>query len=96
VVHPGNLDTNISKQTAFPKFANTVLKALRAYSHAREGAYNPVFAVASPDFKAADSGEYPVLGQRMKQPRKAAQDLEPTARLWKWTEEEMRTRILPY
>lgn len=93
-VHPGHLDTNLNKQTAYPKFVNTVLRVLGAYSHAREGAYNPVFAVASPDFKAAVSGEYLVPGQRRKQPSKAAQDLELAARLWKWTEEEMRTRKL--
>ncbi|KAL5049497.1 hypothetical protein BDW71DRAFT_176023 [Aspergillus fruticulosus] len=93
-VHPGHLDTNLNKQTAFPKFVNTVLKALGAYSHAREGAYNSVFAVASPDFKAADSGEYFVPGQKKKQPSKVAQDTEMAGRLWKWTEEEMRKRQL--
>ncbi|KAL4993261.1 hypothetical protein BDV10DRAFT_179459 [Aspergillus recurvatus] len=93
-VHPGHLDTNLNKQTAFPKFVNTVLKALGAYSHAREGAYNSVFAVASPDFKAADSGEYFVPGQQRKQPSKVARDTELAGRLWKWTDKEMRKRKL--
>ncbi len=93
-VHPGHLDTNLNKQTAFPKFVNTVLKALGAYSHAREGAYNSVFAVASPDFKVGDSGEYFVPGQKRKQPSKVAQDMELAGRLWKWTEDEMQKRKL--
>lgn len=93
-VHPGHLDTNLNKQTAFPRFVSTVLKALGAYSHAREGAYNSVFAVASPDFKAGDSGEYFVPGQKRKQPSKVARDMELAGRLWKWTEDEMRKRKL--
>lgn len=93
-VHPGHLDTNLNKQTAFPKFVSIVLKALGAYSHAREGAYNSVFAVASPDFKAGDSGEYFVPGQKRKQPSKVAQDMELAGRLWKWTEDETQKRKL--
>jgi NAD(P)-dependent dehydrogenase (short-subunit alcohol dehydrogenase family) len=93
-VHPGHLDTNLNRQTAFPKFVSTVLKVLGAYSHAREGAYNSVFAVASPDFKAGDSGEYFVPGQKRRLPSKAARDMELAGRLWRWTEGEMRKRGL--
>ena len=59
------------------------MKTLGAYSHAGEGAYNSVFAVASPDFKVGDSGEYFVPGQKRKQPSKVAQDMELAGRLWK-------------
>ncbi|KAL4941804.1 hypothetical protein BDV06DRAFT_235828 [Aspergillus oleicola] len=93
-VHPGHLDTNLNRQTALPTCFNTILKAVGAYSHAREGAYNSVFAVASPDFKEADSGEYFVPGQKRKQPSKVAKDMELAQRLWAWTEEEMRNRDL--
>jgi hypothetical protein len=70
------------------------LRALGAYSHAREGAYNSVFAVASRDFKAGDSGECFVPGQKRKQPSKVAWDMELAGRLWKWTEDEMQKRKL--
>lgn len=93
-VHPGHLDTNLNKQTALPKFVNTVLRVVGAYSHAREGAYISVFAVASPEFKAGDSGAYFVPGHKRKQPSKAARDMELAGRLWKWTEDEMRKRNL--
>ncbi|KAL2869323.1 uncharacterized protein BJX67DRAFT_26410 [Aspergillus lucknowensis] len=91
-VHPGHLDTNINRQTAFPKFVNTLLKAVGAYSHAREGSYNSVFAVAWPDFKITDSDEYFVPGQKRKQPNKVARDMELAGRLWQWTEDAMRMR----
>ncbi|CEN60546.1 hypothetical protein ASPCAL02982 [Aspergillus calidoustus] len=93
-VHPGHLDTNLNKQTAFPKFVNTLLRAVGAYSPPRDGAFNSVFAVASPEFKVADSGEYFVPGQKKKQPSKVARDMELAGRLWKWTEEELRKREL--
>ncbi|KAL2833595.1 Alpha/Beta hydrolase protein [Aspergillus pseudoustus] len=93
-VHPGHLDTNLNKQTAFPKFVNTLLKAVGAYLHAIEGAYTSIFAVASSDFKASDSGEYFVPGQKRKQPSKVARDMELAGRLWKWIEDEMRKRKL--
>ncbi|KIA75680.1 short chain dehydrogenase [Aspergillus ustus] len=93
-VHPGHLDTNLNKQTAFPKFVNTILKVVGAYSHASEGAYNSLFAVASSDFKASDSGQYFVPGQKKKQPSKVARDMQLAGRLWQWTEDEMRKRKL--
>ncbi|KAL4954555.1 hypothetical protein BDW69DRAFT_193984 [Aspergillus filifer] len=91
-VHPGHLDTNLNRQTALPKCFNTLLKAVGAYSHAREGAYNSLFAVASTDFREVDSGDYFVPGQKKKQPSKAAMDMELAQRLWSWTEGEMRNR----
>ncbi|KAL4966448.1 uncharacterized protein BDV14DRAFT_198902 [Aspergillus stella-maris] len=91
-VHPGHLDTNLNRQTALPKCFNTVLKAVGAYSHAREGAYNSLFAVASMEFRESDSGGYFVPGQKRKTPSKAAMDMELARRLWEWTEREMRDR----
>jgi NAD(P)-dependent dehydrogenase (short-subunit alcohol dehydrogenase family) len=93
-VHPGHLDTNLNKQTNFPKFVNTLLRTLGAYSPPSEGALNSLFAVASPEFKGSYSGEYFVPGQKKKQPSKVARDMELAGRLWDWTEEEMRKRKL--
>ncbi|KAL2833631.1 NAD(P)-binding protein [Aspergillus pseudoustus] len=93
-VHPGHLDTNLNKQTAYPKFIHTILKTFGAYSHASEGAYNSLWAVASPDFKESDSGEYFVPGQKRKQPSKVSRDMDLAQRLWDWTHEELGKRKL--
>ncbi|KAL3471944.1 retinol dehydrogenase [Aspergillus californicus] len=93
-VHPGFIDTNLNKQTAMPVCIYTVLKFVGVYSQAREGAYNSLFAVASPDFKAGDSGGYFVPGQKREKPSKAAQDMELANRLWEWTKGEMGRRNL--
>ncbi|KAL4792623.1 hypothetical protein BDV19DRAFT_391928 [Aspergillus venezuelensis] len=91
-VHPGHLDTNLNRQTALPNCFNTVLRAVGAYSPAREGAYNSLFAIASTEFKEGDSGGYLVPGQKRKMPSKAAMDMELAQKLWTWTEGEMRSR----
>ncbi|KAL3463667.1 hypothetical protein BJX64DRAFT_256691 [Aspergillus heterothallicus] len=93
-VHPGHLDTNLNKQTTYPKVVYMVLKAFGVYSHPREGAYNSLFAVASSDFKESDCGEYFVPGQKRKQASKLAQDMDLAQRLWDWTREEMARRKL--
>ncbi|KAL2820178.1 hypothetical protein BDW59DRAFT_151010 [Aspergillus cavernicola] len=93
-VHPGHIDTDLNKQTALPKCFYIILKTLGVYSHPREGAYNSLFAVASPDFKASDGGEYFVPGQKRKLPSKVSQDMGLAERLWEWTREEMQKRNL--
>ncbi|KAL4860827.1 hypothetical protein BDV12DRAFT_208766 [Aspergillus spectabilis] len=93
-VHPGFIDTNLNRQTAAPACVYTVLKFVGVYSQPSEGASNSLFAVASPDFKAGDSGGYFVPGQKREKPSKAAQDMELANRLWEWTKGEMGRRNL--
>ncbi|KAL5332117.1 hypothetical protein BJX70DRAFT_393222 [Aspergillus crustosus] len=93
-VHPGHLDTNLNKQTPLPICFNTVLRAVGAYSHPSGGAYDSIFAAASPAFKPDDSGGYFVPGQKRKLPSKIACDIQLAERLWEWTREEMQSRNL--
>ncbi|KAF9894658.1 hypothetical protein FE257_006546 [Aspergillus nanangensis] len=93
-VHPGSIDTNLNKQTALPRFLHTVIKALGVYSPPSQGAENSVFAVASSDFKASDSGQYFVPGQKRETPSKPAQDMALAEKLWEWTKGEMGKRDL--
>ncbi|KAL2812694.1 hypothetical protein BJX63DRAFT_432396 [Aspergillus granulosus] len=88
-VHPGAIDTNLNRQTALSACLYTVWKGLGACSQPSEGAHNSLFAVASPDFKAGDSGQYFVLGQKRETLSKVAQDMELANRLWEWTKGEI-------
>jgi hypothetical protein len=71
-----------------------VLKTLGVYSQPGEGAYNSVFAVASPDFRARDSGQYFVPGQKREKPSNVAQDMGLADKLWEWTKGELGRRNL--
>ncbi|GFF54369.1 short-chain dehydrogenase TIC 32, chloroplastic [Aspergillus lentulus] len=93
-VHPGSIDTNLNKQTALPGLLYTVLKTLGVYSQPSEGAYNSVFAVASPDFRAGDSGQYFVPGPKREKPSKVAQDMGLADKLWEWTKGDLGRRQL--
>ena len=59
-----------------------------------KGAWSSLFAIASTDFKAADSGAYVVPYAKIGTPSTDAQDEALAARLWDWTEKEMSNKGL--
>lgn len=54
-----------------------------------KGALSSLFAIASEDFKASDSGAYVIPYATIGTPSKYAQDPELATKLWDWTESQM-------
>ncbi len=59
-----------------------------------KGGLSSMFAVASPGFKAADSGSYIVPYAKIGKPSAYALDAKLGERLWNWTVEEMASKGL--
>lgn len=57
-----------------------------------KGAWSSLFAIASADFKAADSGAYVVPYAKIGTPSAYAQDEALAIKLWDWTEKELANK----
>lgn len=89
--HPGNVDTSLSRNSAFIGRFSTVsapiMKCLNILISPAEAAATPVFAATSGEVV---SGSYFVPVAKVGKESKEAKDAELGTRLWAWTEEEMR------
>lgn len=70
------------------------MKCLRVFITPDVGSHTSLFAVAGGGFKREDSGQYFEPVAKRGTPSKHARDDALAARLWVWTEEEMRKRKL--
>jgi hypothetical protein len=59
-----------------------------------KGAWSSLFAVASDQFGAKDSGAYIIPYAKFGTPSKLARDEELGRRLWEWTRDELDSRGL--
>lgn len=59
-----------------------------------KGAWSSLFAIASEEFTAANSGAYVVPYAKIGTPSAHAQDPTLAERLWQWTETEMAKKGL--
>lgn len=57
-----------------------------------KGAWSSLFAIASTDFTASDSGAYVIPYAKIGTPSSYAQDQALAARLWDWTEKELASK----
>jgi len=71
-----------------------MFNALRVFTPADKAAYTSVFGVASGDFQAGMSGEYLVPVAKVGKVSKVAKDEELAAKLWDWTETELKGKAL--
>lgn len=90
-LHPGNVDTQLNTRSVGSALV-PVLRCFGVYITPEEGSYNSLWAVASPAVTADMSGEYFVPVGVKKEPSKLARDAQLADRLWKWTEQEMRSK----
>ena len=89
-LHPGNVDTQLNTNS-WGSALVPVLRCFGAYIKPEEGSFTSLYAVASSDFKAEDSGEYFVsIAQKSKASQKATPEL--AEKLWTWTENEMKDK----
>lgn len=93
-VHPGFIDTELNKKTDMPGFLQPALKCLGVYRKPEEGAYTSLFAVAAPEFRQGDSGEYFEPVAKRGKPSKYASNVKLADQLWDWTVAAMRARRL--
>lgn len=59
-----------------------------------KGAWSSLFAIASEEFTAADSGSYVIPYAKIGKPSPHAEDRALAERLWEWTEKEMARKGL--
>ncbi|KAM5354565.1 hypothetical protein ACJ41O_001212 [Fusarium nematophilum] len=94
-VHPGHIDTNLNKQAtgAAPgsvlRAITPIMRCLGILDEEAKGAWSSLFAIASDEFGAKDSGAYIVPYAKIGTPSPAARDSELAQRLWEWTQGEL-------
>ncbi|KAH6886189.1 hypothetical protein B0T10DRAFT_575877 [Thelonectria olida] len=93
-VHPGHIDTNLNRQAtgAAPssvlRAVTPVMRCLGILDDQSKGAWSSLFAVASDQFGANDSGAYIIPYAKIGTPSKLARDEELGGRLWEWTRDK--------
>jgi NAD(P)-dependent dehydrogenase (short-subunit alcohol dehydrogenase family) len=90
-LHPGNVDTQLNTKAA-GSIAVPVLRFFGVYIEPEQGSFTSLYAAASPDFKAEDSGAYFVPIAQKGKPSTMANNPELAEKLWAWTENEMRSK----
>ncbi|KPM38588.1 hypothetical protein AK830_g8007 [Neonectria ditissima] len=99
-VHPGHIDTNLNKQAtgAAPgsvlRTITPIMRCLGILDDEAKGAWSSLFAVASDEFGAKDSGAYVVPYAKIGTPSPAAQDEDLARRLWEWSREQFNGKGL--
>jgi hypothetical protein len=69
-----------------------LLRCFGAYIKPEQGSFTSLYAAASLEFAAEDSGEYFVSIAQKSKASKEANDPELAEKLWTWTESEMRSK----
>jgi NAD(P)-dependent dehydrogenase (short-subunit alcohol dehydrogenase family) len=90
-LHPGNVDTQLNTQS----WGSAMVPLLRCFGvliKPDQGSFTSLYAAASAEFTAEDSGEYFVPIAQKSKPSKKANDPELAEKLWTWTENEMRNK----
>lgn len=71
-----------------------IMRCLGILDEQSKGAWSSLFAIASHEFTAADSGAYVVPYAKIGTPSAHARDVGLAERLWQWTEKELGGRGL--
>jgi NAD(P)-dependent dehydrogenase (short-subunit alcohol dehydrogenase family) len=90
-LHPGNVDTQLNTKS-WGSAMVPLLRCFGVYIKPEQGSFTSLYAAASAEFTAEDSGDYFAPIARKSKPSKKANDPELTEKLWNWTENEMRTK----
>ncbi|KAJ9609170.1 hypothetical protein H2200_006942 [Cladophialophora chaetospira] len=93
-LHPGNIDTQLNSRSWGGSTLVPILRCMGAYITPEQGSFNSLWAVAGKEVTVEISGHYLVPVGETKTPSKQAQDVDLSARLWEWTEREMREKAL--
>ncbi|EGR49142.1 uncharacterized protein TRIREDRAFT_60739 [Trichoderma reesei QM6a] len=99
-VHPGHIDTDLNKQAtgaapgAILRAATPIMRCLGVLDKQEKGAWSSLFAIASNDFKGANSGAYVVPYAKIGTPSELARDESLAEKLWQWTETELGAKGL--
>lgn len=104
-VHPGHIQTGLNNtpKEVFPgivvppsimRSLTSVMRCLGILASQEHGAWSTLYAIASPEFGAKSSGGYIVPYAQLGIPSSAARDEKLAARLWEWTEKEMKAKDL--
>lgn len=94
-VHPGHIDTNLNKQAtgAAPasilRAVTPIMRCLGILDEQAKGAWSSLFAVASQEYGASDSGSYIIPYAKIGTPSSYARDPKLAEKLWEWTAREM-------
>ncbi len=70
------------------------MRCLGVLDKQEKGAWSSLFAIASDDFKQANSGAYVVPYARIGTPSEYARDESLAEKLWQWTETELGSKGL--
>jgi NAD(P)-dependent dehydrogenase (short-subunit alcohol dehydrogenase family) len=90
-LHPGNVDTQLNAKS-WGSAIVPLLRCVGAYIKPEHGSFTSLYAAASADFTAEDSGAYFVPIAQKSKASKKANDPELAEELWTWTENEMRNK----
>ncbi|CRG85377.1 putative oxidoreductase C736,13 [Talaromyces islandicus] len=99
-VHPGHIDTDLNRQatTSSPAIVlrafTSIGRCVGILDKVENGSLSSIFAIASDDFKRADSGSYVVPYAKIGQPSKLARDEDLASKLWAWTADQFREKGL--
>ncbi|KAJ6782301.1 hypothetical protein PWT90_00624 [Aphanocladium album] len=99
-VHPGHINTNLNKQAtgAAPglvlRAVTPIMRCICILDEQDKGALSSLFAIASDEFKAPDSGAYVIPYATIGTPSKYAQDGELAKKLFDWTESQLSAKGL--
>lgn len=89
-IHPGSVDTDLNNNMdGYLNCATPILRILQVYKSPDQGSYGSLFAIASPEFHAEDSGHYFVPTAKRGTPSKSAKEDKLARELWNWTEAEL-------
>ncbi|KAH8878829.1 NAD(P)-binding protein [Thozetella sp. PMI_491] len=99
-VHPGSINTQLNRQSTSiaPEFilriVTPVMRCTGILHDEAKGGLSSLFAIASPEFTAANSGAYIVPFAKIAEPSAHALNVELGEKLWKWTSEQLGSEKL--
>ncbi|KAJ5128172.1 hypothetical protein N7448_008951 [Penicillium atrosanguineum] len=93
-IHPGNSPTNSAIMGPYVDCVTPIFRLFGLYISIDQCSYNSLYVSASDRFSADDSGQYFTPIAKKAAANCQANDMKMAAKLWEWTEREMKEKGL--